>query len=177
MSLTLSVGFVVDDAIVMLENIIRHVEAGEPAHEAAMKGSREIGFTILSMTISLAAVFIPDRVHGRHHRPPAARICGDHHPCHRVLRPRLHHANADAVQPHAAQLRKARRTTRSTAGASAHSTACSRSTNGRCAGAWSIAPQSLRCSWQASWPLSVCSTSCRRISCPRDDTSALRATD
>jgi len=59
MSLTLSVGFVVDDAIVMLENIIRHVEAGEPAHEAAMKGSREIGFTILSMTISLAAVFIP----------------------------------------------------------------------------------------------------------------------
>jgi hydrophobe/amphiphile efflux-1 (HAE1) family protein len=59
MSLTLSVGFVVDDAIVMLENIIRHVEAGEPAYEAAMKGSREIGFTILSMTISLAAVFIP----------------------------------------------------------------------------------------------------------------------
>jgi HAE1 family hydrophobic/amphiphilic exporter-1 len=59
MSLTLSVGFVVDDAIVMLENIIRHIEAGEDAREAAFKGSREIGFTILSMTISLAAVFIP----------------------------------------------------------------------------------------------------------------------
>ncbi|MBF0564324.1 MAG: efflux RND transporter permease subunit [Nitrospirae bacterium] len=59
MALTLSVGFVVDDAIVMLENIIRHVEMGETVYEAAMKGSREIGFTILSMTLSLVAVFIP----------------------------------------------------------------------------------------------------------------------
>ncbi len=59
MALTLSVGFVVDDAIVMLENIVRHMELGEGAYEAALKGSREIGFTILSMTVSLAAVFIP----------------------------------------------------------------------------------------------------------------------
>ena len=59
MALTLSVGFVVDDAIVMLENIVRHIEAGEQPYEAAMKGSAEIGFTILSMTVSLAAVFIP----------------------------------------------------------------------------------------------------------------------
>jgi len=59
MALTLSVGFVVDDAIVMLENIVRHMEHGEGAWEAAMKGSREIGFTIVSMTLSLAAVFIP----------------------------------------------------------------------------------------------------------------------
>jgi len=59
LALTLSVGFVVDDAIVMLENIMRHVEAGEPPFQAALKGSREIGFTILSMTISLIAVFIP----------------------------------------------------------------------------------------------------------------------
>src|SRR4051794_8267851 len=59
MALTLSVGFVVDDAIVMLENIVRHMEMGEKPFEAAMKGSKEIGFTILSMTISLAAVFIP----------------------------------------------------------------------------------------------------------------------
>ncbi|HYE25385.1 MAG TPA: efflux RND transporter permease subunit, partial [Clostridia bacterium] len=59
MALTLSVGFVVDDAIVMLENIVRHIERGESALEAAVKGSREIGFTIISMTISLAAVFIP----------------------------------------------------------------------------------------------------------------------
>src|SRR6516162_8268898 len=59
MALTLSVGFVVDDAIVMLENIVRHIEAGETPLQAAIKGSREIGFTIISMTLSLAAVFIP----------------------------------------------------------------------------------------------------------------------
>ncbi|MBF0399370.1 MAG: efflux RND transporter permease subunit [Magnetococcales bacterium] len=59
LALTLSVGFVVDDAIVMLENITRHLEQGEGAWEAALKGSREIGFTILSMTLSLVAVFIP----------------------------------------------------------------------------------------------------------------------
>jgi HAE1 family hydrophobic/amphiphilic exporter-1 len=59
MALTLSVGFVVDDAIVMLENIVRHIEMGEKPYEASVKGSAEIGFTILSMTISLAAVFIP----------------------------------------------------------------------------------------------------------------------
>src|SRR5206468_11329073 len=59
MALTLSVGFVVDDAIVMLENIVRHMEMGEKPMEAALSGSKEIGFTIISMTISLAAVFIP----------------------------------------------------------------------------------------------------------------------
>jgi hydrophobic/amphiphilic exporter-1 (mainly G- bacteria), HAE1 family len=59
MALTLSVGFVVDDAIVMLENIVRHMELGERPFEAALNGAKEIGFTILSMTISLAAVFIP----------------------------------------------------------------------------------------------------------------------
>src|ERR1700730_8329669 len=59
MALTLSVGFVVDDAVVMLENIVRRMEEGESAMEAALKGSREIGFTIVSMTVSLVAVFIP----------------------------------------------------------------------------------------------------------------------
>jgi HAE1 family hydrophobic/amphiphilic exporter-1 len=59
MALTLSVGFVVDDAIVMLENIVRHMELGEGRMHAAFRGSREIGFTILSMTISLVTVFIP----------------------------------------------------------------------------------------------------------------------
>ncbi len=59
MALTLSVGFVVDDAIVVLENIVRHQELGEAPLEAAFIGSREIGFTILSMTLSLVAVFIP----------------------------------------------------------------------------------------------------------------------
>ena len=59
MALTLSVGFVVDDAIVMLENIVRHMEMGERPMEAAFRGAKEIGFTIISMTLSLAAVFIP----------------------------------------------------------------------------------------------------------------------
>src|ERR1700690_614845 len=59
LALTLSVGFVVDDAIVMLENIIRHIEGGMQPFEAALKGSREIGFTIVSITFSLIAVFIP----------------------------------------------------------------------------------------------------------------------
>jgi HAE1 family hydrophobic/amphiphilic exporter-1 len=59
MALTLCVGFVVDDAVVMLENIVRHMEQGKSRMEAALAGAREIGFTILSMTISLAAVFIP----------------------------------------------------------------------------------------------------------------------
>jgi HAE1 family hydrophobic/amphiphilic exporter-1 len=59
MALTLSVGFVVDDAIVMLENIVRHMEMGKTRLQAALDGSREIGFTIVSMTLSLTAVFIP----------------------------------------------------------------------------------------------------------------------
>jgi len=59
MALTLSVGFVVDDAVVMLENIVRRMESGEAAMQAALKGSTEIGFTIVSMTVSLVAVFIP----------------------------------------------------------------------------------------------------------------------
>ena len=59
LGLTLAVGLVVDDAIVMLENIMRHVEAGEPAFQAALRGSREVGFTIISISTSLVAVFIP----------------------------------------------------------------------------------------------------------------------
>jgi HAE1 family hydrophobic/amphiphilic exporter-1 len=59
MALTLSVGFVVDDAIVMLENIVRHMEMGKKPLQAALNGSREIGFTIVSMTLSLVAVFLP----------------------------------------------------------------------------------------------------------------------
>jgi HAE1 family hydrophobic/amphiphilic exporter-1 len=59
MALTLSIGFVVDDAIVMLENIVRHMEMGKGVLQASLDGSKEIGFTIISMTLSLAAVFIP----------------------------------------------------------------------------------------------------------------------
>jgi Cation/multidrug efflux pump len=59
MALTISVGFVVDDAIVVIENVARHLEAGETPLQAALNGAREIGFTILSMSLSLVAVFIP----------------------------------------------------------------------------------------------------------------------
>ncbi len=59
LAITLSIGFLVDDAIVVLENIVRHVEAGMPPFEAALKGSKEIGFTIVSMTLSLCSAFIP----------------------------------------------------------------------------------------------------------------------
>ena len=59
MALTIGTGFVVDDAIVMIENIVRHMEEGETAFEAALRGAREIGFTVISLTVSLIAVFIP----------------------------------------------------------------------------------------------------------------------
>ena len=79
MALILSVGFVVDDAIVMLENIYRHVEMGEEPLDASLVGSKEIGFTIVSMTLSLAAVFIPvlfmGGVLGRLFREFSVTIC------------------------------------------------------------------------------------------------------
>jgi len=79
MALILSIGFVVDDAIVMLENTVRHLEQGELPMQAALRGSREIGFTIVSMTISLAAVFIPvlfmGGIMGRLLREFAVTIC------------------------------------------------------------------------------------------------------
>jgi hydrophobe/amphiphile efflux-1 (HAE1) family protein len=79
MALILSIGFVVDDAIVMLENIVRHIEKGEKPRVAALRGSREIGFTIVSMTLSLAAVFIPilfmAGILGRLFREFAVTIC------------------------------------------------------------------------------------------------------
>ncbi len=79
MALILSIGFVVDDAIVMLENIVRHMEMGEEPMLAAVQGSREIGFTIVSMTLSLAAVFIPvlflGGVLGRLFKEFAVTIC------------------------------------------------------------------------------------------------------
>ncbi len=79
MALILSIGFVVDDAIVMLENIVRHIEHGEKPFTAALNGSKEIGFTIVSMTLSLAAVFIPilfmAGILGRLFREFAVTIC------------------------------------------------------------------------------------------------------
>src|SRR5687768_3945522 len=59
LAFVLAIGLVVDDAIVMLENIVRHVEAGMAPYEAALKGSKEIGFAIVAMTLTLAAVYVP----------------------------------------------------------------------------------------------------------------------
>ena len=59
MALTIGTGFVVDDAIVMIENIVRHMEDGEEPFDAALAGAKEIGFTVISLTVSLVAVFIP----------------------------------------------------------------------------------------------------------------------
>src|SRR5260370_15632652 len=59
MALTIGTGFVVDDAIVMIENIVRHMENGETAMQASLRGASEIGFTVISLTVSLIAVFIP----------------------------------------------------------------------------------------------------------------------
>ncbi len=79
MALILCIGFVVDDAIVMLENIVRHIEKGEDPYVASLSGSREISFTIVSMTLSLAAVFIPvlfmSGILGRLFREFAVTIC------------------------------------------------------------------------------------------------------
>ena len=77
MALTIATGFVVDDAIVMIENIVRHIESGERPMRAAYLGAGEIGFTIVSLTVSLIAVFIPLLVHDRHCRPAVPRIRAD----------------------------------------------------------------------------------------------------
>ena len=103
LALTLSVGFVVDDAIVMLENIVRHIEGGMRPFEAALKGSREIGFTIISITFSLIAVFIPvllmGGIVGRVFREFAVTIAV----AIIVVRLRLADADADAVRACAAR--------------------------------------------------------------------------
>ena len=74
MALTISTGFVVDDAIVMIENITRYIEEGEPPLQAALKGSEQIGFTILSLTVSLIAVLIPLLVHAGRGWPSLPRV-------------------------------------------------------------------------------------------------------
>ena len=95
MALTIAVGFVVDDAIVMLENITRHVEEGERPFEAALKGSGEIGFTIVSMSALADRGAHPAAVDERHHRPPVPRILGHDRDDDRGVRPRFADAFAD----------------------------------------------------------------------------------
>ncbi len=99
MALTLAVGFVVDDAIVVLENIVRHMEMGKSRMAAALEGGREIAFTVLSMTLSLTAVFIPVLVHGRHRRKTVPRVRRGHQRGDSDFRVCVAEPDADAVQP------------------------------------------------------------------------------
>ena len=110
MALTISTGFVVDDAIVMIENIVRFIEAGEPPLEAALKGAKQIGFTVISLSVSLDRRLHPPALHDRHRRPAVSGI--RHHPERggRGLRHRLAHTHTDDVRP-PAEVRK-RRTAR-----------------------------------------------------------------
>ena len=98
MALTISVGFVVDDAIVVVENIYRHIEDGMKPLEAALQGSREIGFTVLSISVSLVAVFIPLLADGRDHRAAVPRVRHHRDGGNRRLGLRVAHADADAVR-------------------------------------------------------------------------------
>ena len=98
MALTVATGFVVDDAIVVLENISRHLDAGKPPLQAALQGSREVGFTVLSMTVSLDRGVCPDPADGRPGRQAVPRIRHDDHRCHRDLAGGLADDNADDVR-------------------------------------------------------------------------------
>ena len=134
MALTLSVGFVVDNTIVMLENIVRHMEMGKSRMRAAYDGSQEVAFTILAMTLALDRGLHPRAVHGRRRRAAAARIRGHDQRGDPGLGLHLDQPDADDVQP--VPLEPARR--RSTAGSTTPPSGCSRHgsgcTTGRFAG-------------------------------------------
>ena len=123
MALTIATGFVVDDAIVMIENIARYIEKGETPLEAALKGSKQIGFTIISLTFSLIAVLIPLLFMGDVVGPAVPRVRdhargGDPH-----LGRGLADADADDVRAAPAPHAGARSRAASTAGAASASTA------------------------------------------------------
>ena len=98
MALAICTGFVVDDAIVVIENISRYLEAGDSPMQAAMRGSREIGFTVLSMSSSLIAVFIPLLLMGGDHRKVIPGICGHVERGHRCFSLCFAHHHADDVR-------------------------------------------------------------------------------
>ena len=128
MALTITTGFVVDDAIVMIENISRYIEQGESPLQAALKGSEQIGFTILSLTVSLIAVLIPLLFMGDIVGPPLPRICrhpGGHHPGFRV---RFADVDAHDVRQTAAPRTQEKRKAGSTANRKTLSTLSSPST-------------------------------------------------
>jgi len=98
MALTIATGFVVDDAIVMLENIARHLERGATPMQAALKGARQIGFTLISLTLSLIACIDPAAVHGRCGRQAVPRVCDHARGGDRHLAAGLADADADDVR-------------------------------------------------------------------------------
>ena len=98
MALTISTGFVVDDAIVVIENITRHLEEGMPPLEAALRGRSEIGFTVLSMSTSLVAVFIPILLMGGIRGPAVPRVRGDADRGHRGVAAGVADDDADDVR-------------------------------------------------------------------------------
>ena len=109
MALTISTGFVVDDAIVMIENIVRFIEAGDPPLEAALKGAKQIGFTVVSLSVSLVAVFIPLFVHDRDRGTSVPRVCHHLERGSRRLGVRVADAHSDDVRQVIA-IRRRRRT-------------------------------------------------------------------
>ena len=108
MALTISTGFVVDDAIVMIENIARFIEEGDPPLQAALKGSEQIGFTIVSLSVSLIAVLIPLLFMGDIVGPAVPRVRGDAERDDRGLGGRLADADADDVRAAAAGISPSR---------------------------------------------------------------------
>ena len=108
MALTISTGFVVDDAIVVIENITRYLEQGIDPFQAALKGAAEIGSTVMTMSISLVAVFIPAAADGRHCGAAVPRVCGDAFDRHRRFHGRLAHGHSHDVRAPAAAARRAR---------------------------------------------------------------------
>ena len=108
MALTISTGFVVDDAIVVIENITRYLEQGISPFHAALKGAAEIGSTVMTMSISLVAVFIPLLHDGRHRGAAVPRVCGDAFGRHRRFHGDLADGHAHDVRPPAAAARRTR---------------------------------------------------------------------
>jgi multidrug efflux pump len=104
MAMAIAAGFVVDDAIIVLENISRHIEAGMSRIEAALLGAREVGFTVVSMSLSLIAVFIPILLMG-HRRPAVPRVRSHAHHRHRDLHGGVAHHHAHDVRLCAAAAR------------------------------------------------------------------------
>ncbi len=162
MALTISTGFVVDDAIVMIENISRYLEMGDSAMEAALKGSAEIGFTIVSLTVSLIAVLIPLLFMADIVGPPLPRIRRHPRRHHHLLGIRLAHAHADDGGAHSETHAGARAGLVLPHGRNGASSRPSNSTAKWCASSCAISPR--RCWWRVG---TLALTTCLYIIVPK----------